>query len=45
MPRDLWHIAPGDCLKVLKALPAQSVDVIVTSPPYNIGVEYGGHND
>ena len=28
----------GDCLAILPTLPAASVDVIVTSPPYNLGV-------
>ena len=30
----------GDCLDHLKHLPDQSVDLIITSPPYNIGKEY-----
>jgi site-specific DNA-methyltransferase (adenine-specific) len=30
---------------VLKALPAGSVDVIVTSPPYNQAIAYHQHND
>lgn len=34
-----------DCLKGLKAMEDGSVDVIVTSPPYNIGVEYNTYND
>ena len=25
----------GDCLKILKRLPARSIDCVVTSPPYN----------
>lgn len=29
-------IIMGDCLTVMKSMPAQSVDVIVTSPPYNL---------
>lgn len=31
-----WHdqIEQGDCLEVLRALPAEIVDLIVTSPPY-----------
>ncbi|MCX7887517.1 MAG: site-specific DNA-methyltransferase, partial [Verrucomicrobiae bacterium] len=29
----------------LSALPEESVDLIVTSPPYNVGVAYGRHND
>ncbi len=35
----------ADCLDVLKQLPVQSVDVIVTSPPYNIGIQYGRYQD
>jgi len=27
----------GDCLEVMKALPDNSVDAVVTDPPYNIG--------
>lgn len=30
----------GDCLALLKALPDESIDLIVTSPPYCIGKEY-----
>ncbi len=35
----------GDCLDVLPTLEPASVDVIVTSPPYNIGLGYGAYND
>jgi site-specific DNA-methyltransferase (adenine-specific) len=34
-----------DCLKGLKQLDAGSIDVIVTSPPYNIGKNYRTYND
>jgi site-specific DNA-methyltransferase (adenine-specific) len=34
-----------DCLKGMKSLPAQSIDIIVTSPPYNIGKPYTGYHD
>ena len=30
----------GDCLAVLAALAAASVDVVVTSPPYNLDLAY-----
>ena len=30
----------GDCLKLLKKIPDESIQLIVTSPPYNIGKEY-----
>lgn len=26
-------------------LPDSSIDMIITSPPYNVGIRYGGHND
>ena len=29
-------IINGDCLKVMKALPDNSIDIIITSPPYNL---------
>jgi DNA modification methylase len=31
----------GDCLNVLPALERESVDLVVTDPPYNIGIDYG----
>lgn len=34
-----------DCLKGLDALEDGSVDVIVTSPPYNLGIDYGAYDD
>lgn len=30
----------GDCLRFLKKLPSNSVSLVVTSPPYNVGKEY-----
>ena len=35
----------GDCLDVFRSMPAQSVDVIVTSPPYNMGIRYNTYQD
>jgi site-specific DNA-methyltransferase (adenine-specific) len=35
----------GDCLDVLPALDAGAVSVIVTSPPYNLGVRYRSYDD
>lgn len=52
MTSDLPFSVPGscalyseDCLSVLGRLPTGSVDVVVTSPPYNIGVTYGAYDD
>src|SRR5438093_1900362 len=39
--RSVFHdIILGDCRKVLPELAAESVDLVVTSPPYNIGKRY-----
>ena len=35
----------GDCLRVMEQLPSESVDVVVTSPPYNIGLAYRSYGD
>ena len=35
----------GDSTDVLLSLPPQSIDVIVTSPYYNIGTDYGSYKD
>jgi DNA modification methylase len=32
----------GDALDVIESLPTQSIQLIVTSPPYNVGRKYGG---
>jgi len=41
--QDAWC---GDCLKLLKSnIPKSSVDVVVTSPPYNIDAQYGQYDD
>ena len=35
----------GDCLAVLPRVPSHTVDAIVTSPPYNLGVKYRSYDD
>ncbi|MGA8195794.1 MAG: site-specific DNA-methyltransferase [Acetobacteraceae bacterium] len=35
----------ADCLTALPSLAAGSVDVVVTSPPYNLGISYRGYDD
>ncbi len=37
---DQSKIITGDSLEYLKKMPDKSVDLIVTSPPYNVGKEY-----
>lgn len=35
----------GDCREVMKGMPENSVDLLVTSPPYGVGIEYDTHDD
>ena len=35
----------ADCLEVFRHTEPQSVDVIVTSPPYNLGIQYNRYQD
>ncbi|HEY0874815.1 MAG TPA: site-specific DNA-methyltransferase [Vicinamibacterales bacterium] len=35
----------GDCLDVMAALPEGAVSAIVTSPPYNLGIQYRTYED
>ena len=34
-----------DCIKGMRSMGASTVDIVVTSPPYNIGVDYGAYQD
>jgi site-specific DNA-methyltransferase (adenine-specific) len=35
----------GDCRQVMSEIPENSVDLIVTSPPYGVGIDYDVHDD
>ena len=35
----------GDCLEVMKGIPDGSIDMIITSPPYNVGIDYEIYDD
>ncbi len=39
------RVIAGDCLEVLEGLEAGSIDVVVTSPPYNLGIAYSAYGD
>jgi len=34
-----------DCVKGMSRLPSEDVDLVVTSPPYNLGIRYGRFSD
>lgn len=39
-PSESIVVYSGDCLELLKSIPDESLRLVVTSPPYNIGKEY-----
>lgn len=39
---DVDRIIQGDALSVLKTLPSDSVDLILTDPPYGLGIAANG---
>jgi site-specific DNA-methyltransferase (adenine-specific) len=39
------NLVHGDCVAGMSRLKANSVDIVVTSPPYNLGIRYGNYND
>ena len=45
MGRWVDAVIQGDALEVLRAYPAESVHLAVTSPPYNVGIAYAGYSD
>ena len=38
----LDKVINGDCLEVMKQMPSESVDLVITSPPYNLRNNIGG---
>ena len=39
-PQERAVVYPGDCRQLLHEIPAKSIQLVVTSPPYNLGKEY-----
>ena len=35
----------GNCVDEMSKMPENSIDLVVTSPPYNVGIEYDTHDD
>ena len=42
---DLDKVLCGDCRVLFKELPDKCIDLIVTSPPYNVGIDYSDWDD
>jgi len=45
MDNYLNKIICGDCISTMDMMQAESVDLIITSPPYNVGIPYDNYND
>jgi len=43
--RGILRFYLGDCLEVLRSMTPGAISVIVTSPPYNLGVRYRSYQD
>jgi len=41
----LNKIITGDAVTILKQIPSNSIHLIITSPPYNVGKRYDNHKD
>lgn len=41
----LNKITVGDCRHVMREMPANSIDLMVTSPPYGVGIAYDSFDD
>lgn len=39
------HIINDDCIKKMKEMKPESVDIIICDPPYNIGKDFGNNSD
>lgn len=44
-PKTEFILTQTDCLVGMEKLPDQSIDIVVTSPPYNLGINYSKYND
>jgi len=41
----VFELRLGDCIPAMQAMESESVDVVVTSPPYNLGIRYATFDD
>jgi site-specific DNA-methyltransferase (adenine-specific) len=41
----IGKIINGDCVEVMGQMPESTIDLVVSSPPYNVGIKYDTHDD
>lgn len=39
------RLIQGDCIEKMSEFPENSIDLVVSSPPYNVGIDYDSHDD
>jgi len=39
--KNFYRLIQGDCTKILPTLDSSNIDLVITSPPYNVGINYG----
>lgn len=39
------YLFNADCLEILRQIPDKSIKLIITDPPYNIGLKYNKYKD
>jgi site-specific DNA-methyltransferase (adenine-specific) len=42
---EYYRLETTDCVKGMSKMPEASVDLVVTSPPYNLGIKYTNYDD
>src|SRR5437868_12009338 len=40
-----FELHKDDCIHGMALLPTESIDLVVTSPPYNLGIKYSNYKD
>jgi DNA modification methylase len=45
MENFIGKVVNGNCIEVMRTLPEGEIDLIVTSPPYGVGIKYDVHDD
>lgn len=45
MSHTVFELKTMDCVEGMRLIPDQSIDLVVTSPPYNLGIKYRNYRD
>jgi site-specific DNA-methyltransferase (adenine-specific) len=45
MENFIGKVTNGDCIEVMKEMSEGSIDLVLTSPPYGVGINYDTHDD